>query len=265
MANRAIVFGGGLSRTVAVVNMKGGVGKTTTVVHLAHGLAREGHRVLVVDLDAQANLTLWLARNESAPADLATILRAPARLADAIRPSSADGVDLLHGSHETAGITAEIQSSRSPVTALRRLLKGIEGYDYIFLDAAPGLDLLALNAIVAADEIIAPVETQAMALSGLSLLSKTVQDLLEDELIDVKPPIRVLATKHDARTGLGRDVLTYLRGEGQTPVFDTFISINTRLGECYAHKKTIFDVDPAARGAHDYAALAKEFSSIVTA
>lgn len=252
--------GGKVTRTIAIVNMKGGVGKTTTVVHLAHALARLGHRPLVVDLDAQANLTLWI--GTSAPSDLAASLRDRERIADAIRPSAATGVDLLHGSHDTAGIATELRtSSRSPVTALRRLLREIQGYDFVFLDAAPGLDLLALNAIVAADEVIAPVETQAMALSGLSLLTKTMDDLIEEELIAVRPPSRVLATKHDGRTGLGRDVLAYLRADAGMPVFDTCISVNSRLGECYAHKKTIFDIDPRARGAHDYAALAQEFTT----
>jgi len=183
-------------------------------------MRRQGQRPLVVDLDAQASLTLWV--GTGAPSDLAGSLRE--RLADAIRPSAAAGVDLLHGSHETAGVAAEVQSSRSPVTALRRLLREIQGsYDFVFLDAAPGLDLLALNAIVAADELIAPVETQAMALSGLSLLTKTMDDLIEEELILARPPTRVLATKHDGRTGLGRDVLAYLRADGGLPVFGTCI------------------------------------------
>lgn len=246
-------------RIIAVVNMKGGVGKTTTVVHLGHALARLGKRILVIDLDAQANLTLWL--GTEATADLADALRDSSRLHQAIQPSKALGVDLLHGSHETAGMAAELQSSRSPVTALRRLLRGIKDYDYVLLDAAPGLDLLALNAIVATDEVLAPVETHAMALAGLTLLQKTVTDLVEDELISCAPPIRALATKHDPRTGLGRDVLAYLRNEAGVLVFDTSIAINSRLGECYVHKKSIFDIDPRARGARDYSRLAEEITS----
>jgi chromosome partitioning protein len=248
-----------MGRIIAVVNMKGGVGKTTTVVHLGHALARRGQNILIVDLDAQANLTLWMGND--APADLADVLRDPSRIADAIRPSKASGVDILHGSHETAGITAELQSSRTPVTALRRLLRNITGYDHVILDAAPGLDLLALNAIIAADEVIAPVETHAMALAGLTLLQKTIADLIEDELIEKSPPIRVLATKHDARTGLNRDILDYLRNESGVSVFNTAISINCRLGECYVHKKSVFDVDPRARGANDYVNLAEEFAN----
>jgi len=244
-------------RIVAILNMKGGVGKTTTTANLGHGLARQGRRVLLVDLDAQANLTTWLGAEEAPAAVLAHALKDSKTASLAIGPSRASGVDLMYGSSATAVSEQEMVGDRNPSTVLRRALRGLD-YDDVLLDCPPGLGLVTVNAIAAAHEILVPVETQTMALSGLGLLLKTIQDLLDAEVITAAPAVRAVLTKHDPRSGLARAVAEHLRSTESIPALTTPIRINVRLAESYGLKRTIFDHDPKSNGALDYAALAAE-------
>lgn len=250
----------GSMRIVAILNMKGGVGKTTTTANLGHGLARRGRRVLLVDLDAQANLTTWLGAEEAPEAVLAHALKDARTVRLAIGASRASGVDLLYGSAATAVSEQEMVGDRNPSTVLRRALRGLD-YDEILLDCPPGLGLVTVNAIAAANEILVPVETQTMALSGLGLLLKTIQDLLEAEVISTAPMVRAVLTKHDPRSGLARAVAEHLRSAQSIPSFSTPIRTNVRLAESYGLKKTIFDHDAKSNGAADYEALAEEMVS----
>jgi chromosome partitioning protein len=244
---------------VAVLNMKGGVGKTTTAVNLSHALARLGRRVLVVDLDAQANLTSWIGSEEAPPAVLAHALKDNKVVSAAIGPSRALGVDLLYGSSATSVIEQELVGDKNPSTVLRRTLRSLTQYDDIILDCPPGLGLITINAIAAAQEILVPIETQTMALSGVGLLTQNIQDLMTAEVLMEAPKIRAVATKHDARNGLARAVVQHLRASNGIPAMETLIRNNVRLAECYGLKKTIFDHAPEAAGAADYDALAREF------
>jgi len=254
----------GFMDIVAVLNMKGGVGKTTTAANLSHALARMGRRVLAVDLDAQANLTSWLGAEEAPRAVLAHALKDAKVVHLAIGPSRAAGVDLLYGSSATSVTEQELVGDKNPSTVLRRALRPLVEYDYIVLDCPPGLGLITINAIAAAHEIMVPIETQTMALSGVGLLMQNIEDLLNAEVLTVAPKIRAVATKHDSRNGLARAVLVHLRASNGIPAMATTIRTNVRLAECYGLKKTIFDHAPEASGAADYEELAREFVAAET-
>jgi chromosome partitioning protein len=246
---------------VGVLNMKGGVGKTTTTANLSHALARLGRRVLAVDLDAQANLTTWLGEEEDAPrAVLAHVLKDARVIREAIGPSRAVGVDLLYGSSATSITEQEMVGDKNPSTVLRRALRQLTEYDDIVLDCPPGLGLITINAIAASNEVLVPIETQTMALSGVGLLMQNIEDLLSAEVLSAAPKIRAVATKFDGRNGLARAVLQHLRSSDGISTMSTTIRSNIRLAECYGLKKTIFDHAPDAPGAADYAELAREFT-----
>ncbi len=249
-------------KIVAILNMKGGVGKTTTAANLSHALARHGRRVLVVDLDAQANLTTWLGAEEPPQAVLAHALKDTNVVHLAIGPSRAAGVDLLYGSSATSVAEQEMIGDKNPSTVLRRALRGVSDYDEILLDCPPGLGLITINAIAASHEILVPIETHTMALTGLGLLSKNVAELVDAEVIATPPQMRAVATKHDARSGLAKAVLEHLHTSG-VDIMDTTIRTNIRLAECYGLQKTIFDHAADAAGALDYDQLAREYLGIL--
>jgi chromosome partitioning protein len=248
------------SRVVAIVNMKGGVGKTTTAANLGHAIARQGARVLAVDLDSQHNLTTWLG-SDAPGAMLGDALRDPKAARSAIAPSKAAGVDLLHGSRSTALAERELQNTPAPATALRRALRTIASeYDVVLLDCPPGLGLLSVNAIVAANEVLVPVETRTMALAGLGQLRETTRELVDAEVLAKPPQLRVVATMHDGRTGLARDVLRILRESDGVDTLATTIRLNSKVAESFGHGLTVFDYAPTANGAAHYSELAKELA-----
>lgn len=246
-------------KTIALLNEKGGVGKTTSAATLAHALARRGRAVLAVDLDPQANLTAWLG-NALPRATVANALTDYRSTKDAIGSSSAAGVDLLYGSREAADAADELRSSSpAPATALRRALKAInEPYDFAILDCPPGVGVLSVNALVAAGTVMVPVDSQAMALSGLSQLLKTLDELADAEILSQRPAITVFVTRYDGRLALAREVRDYLGDLGVAALFNATIRVSTRLAECFGHQKTIYDYAPNEPVAADYERLAEE-------
>jgi chromosome partitioning protein len=236
---------------VTIINQKGGVGKTTTAVHLAHGLALLGRRALVVDLDPQANLSTWIGGDEPPVETIADVLAKPRDAMLAIGPSRLAGVDLLYGSRETALAERELQATAAPATALKHVLRAVETpYDQVIIDCPPALGLLSINAIVAADELIVPVEAATMALAGLSQVRATVAELVEAEVCEREPRIRILA----------RDVLDHLRGSDDVEVCSTVIRSSTKIAESFGHGQTALTYAPRSPGAIDYSSFAEEFT-----
>ena len=249
---------------VAVINEKGGVGKTTTVATLGHALANRGERVLVVDLDPQANLTAWIGDDDPPDATIANALTDKTAIAYAIGKSKAGTVALAYGSRAVADAADDLRaSSPAPALALRRALRGLE-YDRVLVDCPPGLGVLSVNALCAADELIIPVNSQAMALSGVSQLEATLDELRDAEVIQHGPLRRLLLTMYDPRRALAREVREYLAGRDASYVFAATIRASARIAECYGHHRTIYDYAPREGVADDYTRLAEEVQLAVS-
>jgi chromosome partitioning protein len=244
----------------AIVNMKGGVGKTTTAVNLGAALARTGKSVLVVDLDPQANATGWIGADQPPAGSVANALSDRKAAPSAVAPSTAEGVDLAYGSRTLAGVADDLRaSSPTPALALRAALKQLKTYDVVLIDCPPGLGLLSLNAMIAAEALIIPVDSQTMALAGVAQIRETLAELSDADVISSIPPAQILLTMFDGRLSLDRAVAEHLRTT-DLPVYAQAIRTNTKLAESYGLRQTIFDYAPASTGAADYAALALEIA-----
>jgi chromosome partitioning protein len=249
---------------VAVINEKGGVGKTTTVATLGHALSQRGERILVVDLDPQANLTAWIRTADPPRATVANALADKTVIADAIGGSTAGAVALAYGSRAVADAADDLRaSSPAPALALRRALRGLP-YDRILVDCPPGLGVLSVNALCAADELIIPVNSQAMALSGVVQLEATLEELRDAEVIQRQPIMHLLMTMYDPRRALAREVRDYLSGRDSGDVYATTIRASARIAECYGHHRTIYDYAPREGVAEDYTRLAEEVQLAVS-
>jgi chromosome partitioning protein len=248
-------------RIIAITNIAGGVAKTTTAVNLGHAIGQTGKRVLIVDLDAQANSTTYIGTESKR--FIAEALDDPRLFPETIGPTKSLGVDLAHGSLDTAGVEMILaQQPASAATRLRKALRTIaDRYDYVFIDAPPAPGILTINAIVAADEIVIPVETKPKALEGVgnmrALLSQIVDD--PDLMPQGRPVGRYLATRYDGRTVLDRKCLEDLRANDTFSTFATVIRVNQKIPESYALQMSVIEYDPSSNGAADYIALSTEF------
>jgi len=243
----------------AVINEKGGVGKTTTCATLGHALSRLGQRVLLVDLDPQSNLTAWIGRREEVPeATVANALADKAALPYAIGPSTAGDAMLAYGSRAVADAADDLRASNpAPALALRRALRALD-YDRILVDCPPGLGVLRDNALRAADELIIPVNSQAMALSGVAQLEATIGELEDAEVIQQRPKAHLLLTMYDPRRVLAREVREYLSSREGGHVYSSTIRTSARIAECYGQHQTIYDYAGEEGVANDYTRLAEE-------
>jgi chromosome partitioning protein len=245
----------------AIANQKGGVGKTTTAVNVAACIAAAGYRTLVVDVDPQGNATVGLGVSRDDGPGTYEVLSGEAEARDAIRPTTVNGLWILASSPDLAGAAVELPRLPGSETRLRDALAPVQDdFAFILLDCPPSLGPLTVNALVAAERVIVPVQTEYFALEGLAGLLDTLS-LIQRELNPRLTVAGMLLTMHDARTKLAQDVEREVREHFPALVFDTVIPRNVRLGEAPSYGIPVIHHDPHCAGSEAYFELAKEVAA----
>jgi chromosome partitioning protein len=246
-----------MSRVIAVLNQKGGVGKTTSTINIAAALAKENKTVLVIDLDPQANATSGLGLDkETISNSVYEILVSGASVSEAILKTRIDGLYILPAKTTLAAAEQELVAVMSRESVLKNAL-GQLAFDYVLIDCPPSLGLLSINALTASESVLIPVQTEFYALEGLGLLMQTIQRVQAGLNPDLKL-LGVVMTMVDARNSLSAQVIAEVKKHFGDYVFQTFIPRNVRLAEAPSFGKTVFEHDKWSKGARAYKSLAKE-------
>jgi chromosome partitioning protein len=245
----------------AIANQKGGVGKTTTAVNVAACVADAGYETLLVDLDAQCNATVALNVEKDRQPNAYDVLSGELPLDEAAIATDIPGLSLVPSTPDLAGANVELPRLPGSETRLRDALAPLRPrYAFILLDCPPSLGPLTINALVAADRVIVPVQTEYFALEGLAGLLDTLA-LVQRELNPRLTVAGMLLTMHDARTKLAQDVEREVRQHFPELVFDTVIPRNVRLGEAPSFGVPVIHHDPHCAGSEAYFELAKEVAA----
>jgi chromosome partitioning protein len=248
---------------VAVTNQKGGVGKTTVVINLAAALAREGQRVLVVDMDFQANATAALThRVEAASKSVAHVLVGAARMDEVLVETTTPGLTLAPATEDLARADLTLSSRIGRETALRRaLVPVVDRFDVALIDTSPYLGLLTVNALVAARHVLVPVSAEYFPMLGLQLLNDTIADVRSQ----MESPLDVLGylvTMYDRRLGVTAEVLELIEQRFGALVLENKVRVNANLKAAPAHRKDIFQFEAETKkpwkGTEDFTGLARE-------
>jgi chromosome partitioning protein len=249
-----------VSQVIAIANQKGGVGKTTTAINLAGALAEEGYRILCIDMDPQANLTAGLGINlntvERSMADVLADGRCT--LLEVVRPTETPNVDVAPAHIDLASTEGELFTALGRESVLRDAIADVvDRYDYVLIDCPPNLGLLTVNALVAADGVIIPVQTQYYAMKGLNNLVKVINAIR----LKLNRNLRILGllpTFYDGRTNLARDMLEELKVVGDHHVFNSIVRNTVKLGEAPLVGRPITLYAGTSEAARTYRELARE-------
>lgn len=250
-----------MGKSYAIFNQKGGVGKTTTNINLGACLARKGKRVLLVDIDPQGNTTsgLGLVKRELRDTLYEALTMEEYDVHKAVYQTETKNLDIIPASVDLSGAEVELIQIFGREILLRNVLAQVkEEYDFIFIDCPPSLGLLTVNALVAADGVIIPIQCEFYALEGVSQLMKTVE-LVRREMNRNLQITGVILSMFDGRTNLGLQVVQEVKRFFGNKVFKTVIPKNVRLAEAPSYGLSIVDYDPSSKGAKAYKKLADEF------
>jgi len=248
-----------MAKIITVVNQKGGVGKTTTAVNLGAYLAMLGKFVLLIDLDPQANASSGLGIDyQTIPHSMYDVIIGEKDVREIIVNTSIQGYKIAPANVHLAGANIELVNQEGREFKLQEALHAIRNdYDYVIIDCPPSLGLLTINGLLAADEVLIPVQAEYYALEGLVNLMSTV-NLIQQNL---KPELKIMGaviTMYDKRTTLSEDVLQQLYQYFPSRIFRTVIPRNVKLSECPSHGKCIAEYDSKSKGATAYERLARE-------
>jgi chromosome partitioning protein len=248
-----------MTRIFTILNQKGGVGKTTTAVNLAAGLARAGHRTLLVDVDPQGNATTGVGVTKSTlDSTVYEVLLGECTWREAVVATAIEGLDLLPATMDLAGAVVELATLEERETRLRLGLAGVEErYAFVILDTPPSLGLLPINSLAAADAVLIPMQCEFFALEGLAQLEHTMR-LVRRSLNQRLEVFGLLLTMVDTRAKLCRDVADAVRRQYGARVFTTTIPRTIRLSEAPSYGEAIFTFDPKGKGARAYLDLTQE-------
>jgi chromosome partitioning protein len=247
-----------MTRILAVTNQKGGVGKTTTAINLAAGLAQAGQRVLLVDLDPQGNATMGSGIEKQALTSTVYQILLGLSTTTRVRRTAQHGYDVLPANRELAGAEVELVGLDHRETRLKKALETVnDEYDFILLDCPPALNLLTINALVAADAVVIPMQCEYYALEGLSDLVNTVRKIRQS----LNPRLEIdglLRTMFDPRNTLAQQVAQELNRHFGEKVYATVVPRNVRLAEAPSYGVPGLMYDQSSKGAHAYLEFTKE-------
>jgi chromosome partitioning protein len=246
-------------RTIAITNQKGGVGKTTTAINLGASLALAEKKTLIVDLDPQGNATTGLGFDRTnLKHSIYEILTEDGSVTDVICNTELTHLFLVPATRDLVGVEIELVAAQRRESRLKDALQGVRAdYDYVLIDCPPSLGLLTLNALVAADYLVVPIQCEYYALEGLSSIVETIK-LVQRSLNPELALAGILLTMFDSRNRLAHQVADEVRRHFPGQVFDSIIYRNVRLSESPSHGKPVLLYDPQSMGAQNYLALARE-------
>lgn len=248
-----------MGKVVSLVNQKGGVGKTTTAINLGASLAAAERRVLVVDLDPQANATSGMGFPKDAERSIYDVLLGGTALADIVRETDLPMLHLAPSSVDLVAAELELSNAEDRAMRLKKALEPIrDRYDYILIDSPPSLGLLTVNGLAAADAVLVPLQCEYFALEGVSQLMRTLEQVREALNPDLEIE-GIALTMYDDRINLARQVAQEIRDFFGDKVYKTVVPRNVRLGEAPSFGKPIILYDIRSRGSEAYIQLAQEF------